>query len=334
VSPRAIGEDDFDSYDRPRRHTRPRTKDRPSYPDAVPGFVVTVDRGRFTVQVGTGSAARNVYAVKARPLGRKGVVVGDRVRLVGDDSGDEGALARIIEVLDRTTVLRRSSDDSDPVERILVANATQLVIVASIADPPPRPRLIDRCLVAAYAARMSPLLCLTKGDLADPDELLSIYRALGVSSVVTQRGSSLAQLVDRLKDQVSVLVGHSGVGKSTLVNAIVPGAARTTGIVNAVTGRGRHTSTSAYALELPGGGWVIDTPGIRSFGLAHVNPRELIGAFEDLDLITDDCPRGCTHAASEPECALDDAVAEGRVDADRVDSFRRLLASREGSGAD
>jgi ribosome biogenesis GTPase / thiamine phosphate phosphatase len=334
VSPRAIGEDDFDSYDRPRRHTRPRTKDRPSYPDAVPGFVVTVDRGRFTVRVGAGAAARNVFAVKARPLGRKGVVVGDRVRLVGDDSGDDGALARIIEVLDRSTVLRRSSDDSDPVERILVANAAQLVIVASIADPPPRPRLIDRCLVAAYAAGMTPLLCLTKGDLGDPSELLSIYRALGVSSVVTQRGSSLEPLLERLRHQVSVLVGHSGVGKSTLVNALVPGAARTTGIVNAVTGRGRHTSTSAYALELSGGGWVIDTPGIRSFGLAHVNPRDLIGAFDDLDRITDDCPRGCTHAASEPECGLDVAVAEGRVDPDRVESFRRLLASRESAGVD
>lgn len=334
MSPRAIGEDDFDSYDRPRRHTRPRTKDRPTYPDAVPGFVVTVDRGRFTVQVGAGPQSRNVYAVKARPLGRKGVVVGDRVRLVGDDSGDEGALARIIEVLDRTTVLRRSSDDSDPIERILVANATQLVIVASIADPPPRPRLIDRCLVAAYAAGMRPLLCLTKGDLADPDDLLAIYCALGVPSVVTQRGSSLAPVLDRLQDEVSVLVGHSGVGKSTLVNALVPGASRSTGIVNAVTGRGRHTSTSAYALELPSGGWVIDTPGIRSFGLAHVNPRDLIGAFEDLDRLSDDCPRGCTHAASEPECALDEAVAEGRVDPDRVDSFRRLLASREGSGGD
>jgi ribosome biogenesis GTPase / thiamine phosphate phosphatase len=332
VTPRAIGEDDFDRYDRPRRHTRPRTKDRPSYPDAVPGFVVTVDRGRFTVRVGSGDDARDVFAVKARPLGRKGVVVGDSVRLVGDDSGDEGALARIIEVRERTTVLRRSSDDTDPVERILVANATQLVIVAAIADPPPRPRLIDRCLVAAFAAGMAPLLCLTKGDLGDPEALRSIYRALGVASVVTERGSSLTPLVERLRDQVSVLVGHSGVGKSTLVNALVPGAARTTGVVNAVTGRGRHTSTSAYALELPGGGWVIDTPGIRSFGLAHVAPGDLIGAFDDLERITDDCPRGCTHAGSEPECALDVAVAEGRVDPERVDSFRRLLSSRDGAG--
>lgn len=331
MSPREFGADDDDKYDRPRRHTRPRTKDRPSYPDAVPGFVVTVDRGRFTVRVGKPDNERTLYAIKARHLGRKGVVVGDDVRLVGDDSGDDGTLARIVEVRERRTVLRRSADDDDPIERILVANATQLVIVVAVADPPPRTRLIDRCLVAAYDARLRPLLCLTKGDLGGAEELLAVYRALGVSSVITQQGGDLAAVVNRLRDEVSVLVGHSGVGKSTLVNALVPTAHRSTGIVNAVTGRGRHTSTSAYALELAVGGWVIDTPGIRSFGLAHVNPRELIGAFEDLSVITEECPRGCTHAASEPECALDDAVAEGRVDVERVDSFRRLLASREGS---
>ncbi len=335
MSPQAFGdENDNERFDRPRRSTRPRTKTRPTYADALPGFVVTVDRGRFTVSMSGAGGARTIYAVKARPLGRKGVVVGDRVRVVGDMSGDDGALARIVEVSDRTTVLRRSADDGDPVERILVANATQLVIVAAVADPPPRPRLIDRCLVAAYAARMRPLLCLTKGDLGDPDGLLAIYRALGVSSVVTRRDGDLKAILERLRDEVSVLVGHSGVGKSTLVNALVPGAARSTGVVNTVTGRGRHTSTSAYALELPGGGWVVDTPGIRSFGLGHVDVRDLIGAFEDLDSISQDCPRGCTHAASEPECALDEAVAAGRVDAARVDSFRRLLASKESSGLD
>lgn len=331
MSPQAHGdEDDNTRFERPRRHTRPRTKTRPTYSEAVPGFVVTVDRGRFTVGMDDGAGARLVYAVKARPLGRKGVVVGDRVRLVGDVSGDEGALARIVEVSERTTVLRRSADDGDPIERIVVANATQLVIVAAVAEPTPRTRLIDRCLVAAYDARMRPLLCLTKGDLSDPDELLATYRGLGVSSVLTRRGGDLTQLNERLRDEVSVLVGSSGVGKSTLVNALVPGAGRSTGLVNTVTGRGRHTSTSAYAVQLPGSGWVVDTPGIRSFGLAHVDPDDLIGAFEDLDLVTRDCPRGCTHAATEPECALDEAVAESRVDAARVESFRRLLAALSG----
>jgi ribosome biogenesis GTPase len=318
---------DPESYDRPRRRTRPRTKDRPAHADAVEGRVVTVDRGRYTTLVD----GRTVTAMKSRPLGRKGVVVGDAVRLVGDVSGDDGALARIVAVDERRTVLRRTADDDDPVERVIVANADQLVVVAALADPEPRPRLIDRALVAAFDAGLDPLLCLTKADLADPESLVSVYRPLGVPYVVTQRGSDLGEVRDRLRGKVSVLLGHSGVGKSTLVNALVPGSDRQVGLVNAVTGRGRQTSTSALMLPLPDplDGWIVDTPGIRSFGLAHVQPDRLIDAFPDLAALTDTCPRGCTHGESEPECGLDEAVAEGRTDAARVDSFRRLLASRE-----
>jgi len=269
-----------------------------------------------------------VTAMKSRPLGRKGVIVGDRVRVVGDTSGVDGSLARIVEVAERETVLRRTADDDDPVERIIVANASQLVVVTALADPEPRPRLIDRALVAAFDAGMQPLLCLTKADLADPETLLSTYRSLGVPWLVTQRGSDLTELRSRLADRTSVLIGHSGVGKSTLVNALVPDAHRDVGIVNAVTGRGRHTSVSAYMLALPGGGFIIDTPGIRSFGLAHVRPERLIEAFPDLDEMTEDCPRGCTHGGDEPECGLDVAVTAGEADPDRVESFRRLLAAR------
>jgi len=217
---------------------------------------------------------------------------------------------------------------------VIVANASQLVVVTALADPEPRHGLIDRALVAAYDAGMTPLLCLTKADLADPETLLSTYRALGVPWVVTQRPDGAAvdgldELRDRLEGRVSVLLGHSGVGKSTLVNALVPDAGREVGHVNAVTGRGRHTSTSALMLELPrASGWIIDTPGIRSFGLAHVEPEHLIEAFPDLDEMTEECPRGCTHGADEPECGLDEAVAQGQADPDRVESFRRLLAAR------
>ncbi|GGO85674.1 putative ribosome biogenesis GTPase RsgA [Nocardioides phosphati] len=319
-------EHDQEHYERPRRRTRPRTKDRPTYDDAVEALVVTVDRGRFTLL----HDGRLVYAMKARPLGRKGVVVGDRVRVVGDVSGDDGTMARIVEVQPRETTLRRTADDDDPVERIIVANADQLVVVTALADPEPRPRLIDRALVAAYASGMKPVLCLTKADLRDPETLLSTYRSLGVPYVVTQRGGDLAEVREVLEGHTSVLVGHSGVGKSTLVNALVPTAGREVGHVNAVTGRGRHTSTSAYLLELPDeAGWIIDTPGIRSFGLAHVEPEMLIEAFPDLDEMTEECPRGCTHGAGEPECGLDDAIAAGEADVERVESFRRLLAARE-----
>src|SRR4029077_8107662 len=105
-----------------------------------------------------------VMAMKSRPLGRKGVVVGDRVRVVGDVTGTDGSLARIVEVTERVTTLRRHPDDDDPVERVIVANASQLAVVTALADPEPRPRLIDRALVAAYASKMQPLLVLTKAD--------------------------------------------------------------------------------------------------------------------------------------------------------------------------
>lgn len=314
-------EDEHAGFDRPARRTRPRTKDRPNYSALDVARVVTIDRGRYRCVI----EGRPVSATKARSLGRKSVIVGDIVRLDGDTSGDEGTLSRIVEVVERTTVLRRTADDDDPYERPIVANADQLVIVTALADPPPRMGMIDRMMIAAFDAGILPLLCLTKSDLEDPAELVAAYEPLGVPVVVTRIGAELAELRSYLDSHVSVLIGHSGVGKSTLVNALIPGTNRTTGVVNDVTGRGRHTSTSAIALELPGGtGWVIDTPGIRSFGLSHVDPRNVLAAFSDLAELSDDCPRGCTHAASEPECAFDVAVAEGKLAAERLASFRRI----------
>lgn len=330
--------DESDVRVRPdRRGSRPRTKQRPAHEDAEVGVVVAVDRGRYTTRVGD----RTVLAMRARSLGRDRPVVGDRVGLVGDTSGEPGTLARVVRVHDRTSVLRRSADDSDRVERVIVANADQMGIVVSLADPEPRPRLIDRYLVAAYDAGLDPLLLLTKADLAPAAPLLRVYEPLEVPFVVTSIGSSgtvdtgLDEVVARLRDRVTVLVGHSGVGKSTLVNALVPGAARATGVVNAVTGRGRHTSTSAVALPLPGGGWVVDTPGVRSFGLGHVDPATFVGHFPDLVPGTDGCPRSCSH--DEPECALDawvDSGAAGPAGRDRLESLRRLLRSRAGEAAE
>lgn len=316
--------DEHDEFDRPRRHTRPRTKDRPNYDQLPVGRVRTVDRGRYTVDIdGT-----PVTAMKARTLGRQGVVVGDEVRVDGDVTGAAGSLARIAEVLPRATVLRRTADDDDPIERIVVANADQLVVVTALADPPPRPALIDRCLVAAYDAGMRPIVVLTKADLAAPDELLGLLEPLDVEVVVTRRDLGVEPVRAVLADHTSVLLGHSGVGKSTLVNALVPDADRATSEVNEVTGRGRHTSTSALALPLPGGGWIIDTPGFRSFGLAHVEIDNIVAAFPDIAQICTECPRGCTHLATEPECALDTAVSSGAITSARVDSLRRILQAR------
>jgi ribosome biogenesis GTPase len=317
----SVYEDDQKGYDRPARHTRPRTKDRPDYSKLDVARVVTIDRGRYRCVID----GRAVSATKGRSLGRTSVIVGDLVRLDGDTSGEPGTLARVVEALERVTVLRRTADDDDPYERPIVANADQLVIVTALADPPPRTGMIDRILIAAYDAGIDPLLCLTKSDLEDPSELIAAYEPLGVPIVVTRIGQELSQLRSYLDGHVSVLIGHSGVGKSTLVNALIPSAHRATGVVNDVTGRGRHTSSAAIALELPSGtGWVVDTPGVRSFGLSHVDPRNVLRSFSDLDELSEGCPRGCTHLATEPECALDAAVADGRLQPERLASFRRI----------
>ena len=331
--------DEDDVRVRPARSSRPRTRTRPSHADAVEGFVVAVDRGRYTC-VADGAT---VTAMRARELGRKAVVVGDWVWLVGDVSGGADALARIVRVADRRSVLRRTADDDDTtpegrLERIVVANADQLVIVSALADPPPRTGFIDRCLVAAYDAEVEPLLCLTKADLVAVDDpagplgvLQDYYGALELRHVLCWPDEPPDALRAELRGRISVLVGHSGVGKSTLVNRLVPDAARAVGAVSAI-GKGRHTSSSAVALRLPDRrkpGWIIDTPGVRSFGLAHVSADSLLHGFPDLLPGSTGCPPNCDHVS--PECALDGWVAAGHADGRRLASYRRLLASQTGA---
>jgi ribosome biogenesis GTPase len=315
--------------------SRPRTKTRPEHLDAVIGRVLAVDRGRFTVLIGEDTEAEHtILAARASEMRKNAIVSGDLVDVVGDTSGVDGSLARIVRTEPRTTLLRRSADDTDEVERVIVANADQMLIVVSVANPEPRTRLVDRYLVAAYDAGITPLMCITKTDLADPAPFLDNFAGLDLTVFTSADGAiPVEQIREALIGHVTVLVGHSGVGKSTLVNALVPGAERAIGHVNAVTGRGRHTSSSTVSLRVTspsGNGWAIDTPGVRSFGLGHVSANSVLKSFTDLARVAEDCPRGCTHLPDSPDCAMIEAVEAGRLGvhgAARLDSLQRLLTT-------
>lgn len=318
--------DESDVKIRPGKGSRPRTKDRPAHNNAQYGMVVTKDRGRWGVVLDDAPAGQALtVCMRARELGRTDIVVGDHVGIVGDTSGRPGTLARIVRLDERTSVLRRTADDTDPYERIVVANADQLLIVSAVADPPPRSGFVERALVAAFVGGLNPVICLTKTDLASPDAFAAKFADLDVPVITCGTHDPISHVHDVVDGHITALIGHSGVGKSTLVNRLVPDADRATGEVSGI-GKGRHTSTQSIALRLRAGGWIIDTPGIRSFGLAHVDADTVIAVFDDLAAAADNCPRGCTHMGppADPECALDELAG---ASAHRTHAVRTLLGA-------
>lgn len=323
-----------DELEEAETRNRPRTKKRPAHLDAIPGMVIGVDRGRYRVQLSEPGNEIPITSTRARELRNESIVVGDTVDLVGDVSGSEGALARIVRVHPRRNVLRRSADDTVQVERVIVANIDQLVMVVAAANPEPRRRLIDRYIVAALDQGIAPVLVVTKTDLASPDELVDYISPLDIPYVTlsaTDSDSGVDALRGLLSGKVSVFVGHSGVGKSTLVNRLVPDADRAVGDVNVHTGRGRHTSSSSVALGIDGG-WIVDTPGVRSFGLGHVTPESIAHGFDDLASFLAHCPKACSHDAAQAECGLTTALADPTVDErlrSRIHSLRLLLGHRD-----
>lgn len=320
MSPRELDEDDVRV--RPGRGSRPRTRRRPQHAGATDAMVTAVDRGRWTVRLGLDGSGRELYATRAGNLRRVQVVVGDRVGVEGDTSGRTDALIRIVTVAERRSLLARTPDDTESAEKPVVANADQLGVVVALTDPPPQPRLVDRCLVAAYAGGLAPLLVLTKADQAGADDtdLRTLYEPLGLPVLTVSRALPVAAVLAAVTGRETVLFGSSGVGKSTLVNRLTTGG-QSTGLLSGV-GKGRHTTSAALALKLPGGGWVVDTPGVRSFGLGGVTPDRILAAFPDLAEAAEHCPPGCDHLS--PGCALDTAGA----DPARLASLRRLLSER------
>jgi ribosome biogenesis GTPase / thiamine phosphate phosphatase len=322
VEPRNFSEfDEDDVRSRPARSTRPRTKDRPDYSKAATAFVVAVDRGRVTCLLETVTSLQPdnlITAMKSREIGKSSVVV-------GDISGEVGTLARIVTVAERKNALTRTVDDDAEIERMIVANVDQMAIVIASENPEPRHGFVDRALVVAYDQAITPIIIMTKCDLSDGKEFLEAYKELNIKIIKTQikrqKGRELDEIRELLDGKCTVLLGHSGVGKSTLVNALVESADRATGSVNDATGRGRHTSSSAIALAL-NPGWIIDTPGVRSFGVAHVDSKRVISAFGEFREAIEHCPKNCSH--NEESCALNSWNLDD-VSKSRLESLRRLL---------
>ena len=254
------------------------------------------------------------------------VAVGDEVQFRPD--GEEGLIERIEP---RSGVLSRSSRDR---QHVLVANVEQMVIVASAAEPDLKPHLIDRFLVAAEQAQIDPVICINKVDLVEPGSLqplVGVYAQMGyeVLQVSAVSGLNLPILRDTLKDCASVVVGQSGVGKSSLLNVVEPGLGLRVGLVSRETQKGRHTTTTARLIGLSTGGFIVDTPGIRQFALWDVAREEVAGLFRDIRPFVGYCRfPDCTHT-HEADCAVKASVADGRLDARRYESYCHMRRDGE-----
>jgi len=264
------------------------------------------------------------------------VAVGDRVIVRLEAGNEERRVAHIAELFPRTSMLSRPASHGGRIEHVLAANVDQVLIVASALEPAFNPSLVDRLLAVVEWSRLGALLVLNKMDLVtkEPAEVAA-YRALGyeVFPVSAATGSGVADLRARLAGKVSVVTGHSGVGKSSVLNALEPGLGLVVGEVNAVSGRGTHTTTAAVFVELAAGGAVIDTAGVREFGLFKIPSRELSWLFRDLAAVAPGCKFGdCSHT-HEPGCAIEAAVEDGRIAPFRYDSYLKILESMQGGPA-
>jgi ribosome biogenesis GTPase len=286
----------------------------------------TVGANHSAVELDDGTVrhctVRRVLRTRERET-RSLVVAGDRV-MVRPSAGDKGSIERIEP---RTSTISRQSGRF---QQILTANVDQAVIVVSADDPPLKLGVVDRFLVGAEKGGVQGIVCINKADLVNPVLLQPIagqYTRIGYDVVLVsaRRGTGIDELRRRLIGHQSVVAGQSGVGKSSLLNCVQPGFDRRTGGISEETGKGTHTTRVAELFRLDGGGWVVDTPGIRQLMLWDVSPGELEGLFPEFRPYVPDCRfPSCTHLV-EKECAVQAAVERGDISPLRLESYSRMF---------
>lgn len=303
------------------------------------GRVVAVSSRTWIVQPEQGGETVECIvagAVNARNSDQSLVAVGDFVRFLKDATQvEQRILGMITEVEERKTKLARKPAGKKVVqEQVLVSNVDQLVILMSAADPFYNKRLIDRYLIVAEKGDLEPIICINKTDLMDEDfirEDLAAYDVLGIPIILISalKSKGFDPLKKVLKDRTTVFSGPSGAGKSTVTNALLGNEFQATGGISRQTSKGTHTTTNAQMFPLPGGGYIVDTPGIRELAAWQLDADELPYYFTEFNEYMHDCKFApCTHT-HEPGCAVKEAVEIGEIDAERYQSYLQILDSLE-----
>lgn len=293
------------------------------------GIVERIDSNLSRVRVGDDLISCTLRGKLLRYKGKEtNVAVGDQV-LLSRISQSEGVIEKI---LPRKTKLSRPAVMAESAEQVIASNIDQLIIVSSAKNPPLRFGLIDRYLIIAEKNRLDPVICVNKIDLVDEKRLreeLLFYENLGYRLIFTSalELKGIDNFKQILKDKNSVLAGHSGVGKSSLINIILPGAQLFIKEISRVTGKGKHATSAMTMLRLPFGGYIIDTPGIREFGLWDVKKRELFHYFPEIVDESARCRfRSCVHI-NEQDCAVKDAVDRNIIKQSRYKSYESIYHS-------
>jgi len=312
-----------------RRRYRPAIDAQPA--TTLTGTILRARSGFYTVRTDDGRSleCRLRGLLKKERQATDLAVIGDRVTVTA--LGDAEGMIESVEPRHTRFSRRQPGPRGSWKEDLVVANVDQVLIVFACADPMPHLRMLDRFLVVAEHNEVEAVVVANKVDLVGLEaarRIFGLYERVGypLHLVSAREGIGVEELAERLIGRTSVVTGPSGVGKSTLLNAIQPGLRIETGVVSAAVGKGRHTTTSAelHALDAPGHGYVADTPGLRELGLWQVPPTELAWCFPEMRLYLGGCAfNDCRHLA-EPRCAVRAAVEAGTVPTERYDSYRRL----------